>query len=627
METEHSPSPIVSPASSVTERYQSLNTQPFRSPVPLHLLTTPPRPISRPTSVFMPTVVEQYEREKTPVAAVASERSQIPDLEAEDDDCPSPYTGSTYSLPSLDSDLNYSHFDDETISASEKGKPQAMINGNGPTEFEEKLEFEIITGSSPAYLNEKNAIKPIQCDDAISDNKSIERLCRKFITSIDNPPGDAQCNNEYKNHDFVDYEDEVVLDEYDDDGLEKYGGESVFSNQFDYDGDHEPFCEEPDGYVVREDTVSKANFDADPQTDIQSIMLKADDSVSETCGEEGDSVEDADEEESQSETACETQSGEQEDNCDNCDNCDNFVVEDCAENEEVKIVVRELKPDGSLPTSPTPSKDEAVVMDNDISPCRSCATKATSLASSGPVSHHASERLSISPFKIADDLASDDALDTPDIVFQAATESDLSSRESFSQFVTNYEALERIEKEARESAVPQPEQLDQISSDISAQFDNIALADVQLLSPNMLPLPNSAYLKPSWKSSAQAKIPSGPRVNASSSECDTDSFDSDSSPLWWRYLIYPLAAVFTSRVSRDSPSKFWTRSGSPKPETPLVEAKALPEHKLEAEIRRQKLIWNVMGVLLTGILLGGVAAGVAIYYFGKGGDPGVLSTR
>ncbi|KAK9448842.1 uncharacterized protein V1518DRAFT_418358 [Limtongia smithiae] len=54
--------------------------------------------------------------------------------------------------------------------------------------------------------------------------------------------------------------------------------------------------------------------------------------------------------------------------------------------------------------------------------------------------------------------------------------------------------------------------------------------------------------------------------------------------------------------------------------TPLTEEMA-PERLLAAELRRQRVLWNVLGVLVAGVLLGGVVAGVAIYYFGRGGDP------
>ncbi|KAK9389861.1 hypothetical protein V1515DRAFT_592053 [Lipomyces mesembrius] len=163
-------------------------------------------------------------------------------------------------------------------------------------------------------------------------------------------------------------------------------------------------------------------------------------------------------------------------------------------------------------------------------------------------------------------------------------------------------------------------------------LEGIEFTDPVQLSMKMPPQPEPVFLSPSWKSSlsipyARPKIPGRPRLVIYPPESPTESNRySDETPLWWRYIIFPVVSIFSSRVTRDAPCHFWLRTRT-KVETPLAEATTSPERRLEAELRRQKLLWNVMGILLTGVLLGGVVAGVVIYYFGRGGDPGVLAGK
>ncbi|KAK9454163.1 hypothetical protein V1511DRAFT_512113 [Dipodascopsis uninucleata] len=91
---------------------------------------------------------------------------------------------------------------------------------------------------------------------------------------------------------------------------------------------------------------------------------------------------------------------------------------------------------------------------------------------------------------------------------------------------------------------------------------------------------------------------------------------------WSSYLLFPFLAVFGRAPGQ---SRFLKSSKEGAAQTLLSSVTTTPEEQLEAEMRRQKLLWNVFGILLTGILLGGVVAGVLIYYFGRGGDPGVLA--
>ncbi|KAK9429192.1 hypothetical protein V1505DRAFT_374741 [Lipomyces doorenjongii] len=163
-------------------------------------------------------------------------------------------------------------------------------------------------------------------------------------------------------------------------------------------------------------------------------------------------------------------------------------------------------------------------------------------------------------------------------------------------------------------------------------LEGIEFTDPVQLSLKMPPQPEPVFLSPSWQSSlsipyARPKVPGRPRLMIYPPESLTESnrYD-DETPLWWRYIIFPVVSIFSSRVTRDAPCQFWLRTRT-KVETPLAEATTSPERRLEAELRRQKLLWNVMGILLTGVLLGGVVAGVVIYYFGRGGDPGVLAGK
>ncbi|KAK9488539.1 hypothetical protein V1527DRAFT_456935 [Lipomyces starkeyi] len=163
-------------------------------------------------------------------------------------------------------------------------------------------------------------------------------------------------------------------------------------------------------------------------------------------------------------------------------------------------------------------------------------------------------------------------------------------------------------------------------------LEGIEFKDPVQLSLQMPPEPEPVFLSPSWQSSpsipyARPKVPGRPRLTIYPPESPTESDRySDETPLWWRYIIFPVVSIFSSRVTRDAPCHFWLRTRT-KVETPLAEATTSPERRLEAELRRQKLLWNVMGILLTGVLLGGVVAGVVIYYFGRGGDPGVLAGK
>ncbi|KAK9377889.1 uncharacterized protein V1513DRAFT_435500 [Lipomyces chichibuensis] len=163
-------------------------------------------------------------------------------------------------------------------------------------------------------------------------------------------------------------------------------------------------------------------------------------------------------------------------------------------------------------------------------------------------------------------------------------------------------------------------------------LEGIEFTDPVQLSLQLPPPPEPVFLSPSWQSSpsipyARAKVPGRPRLTIYPPQSPTESNRySDETPLWWRYIIFPVVSIFSSRVTRDAPCQFWLRTGT-KVETPLAEATTSPERRLEAELRRQKLLWNVMGILLTGVLLGGVVAGVVIYYFGRGGDPGVLAGK
>ncbi|KAK9240767.1 hypothetical protein V1525DRAFT_394904 [Lipomyces kononenkoae] len=168
-------------------------------------------------------------------------------------------------------------------------------------------------------------------------------------------------------------------------------------------------------------------------------------------------------------------------------------------------------------------------------------------------------------------------------------------------------------------------------------IEGIEFADPVQLSLEMPRQPEAVFLYPSWHSSLPIPLarPRAPRVpgrrprltiRPPGSPKESRGYDDEEIPLWWRYLIFPLVSIFSSRVTRDTPYVFWLRQ-NPKVETPLAEATTSPERRLEAELRRQKLLWNVMGILLTGVLLGGVVAGVAIYYFGRGGDPGILTAK
>ncbi|KAK9370061.1 hypothetical protein V1509DRAFT_398202 [Lipomyces kononenkoae] len=164
-------------------------------------------------------------------------------------------------------------------------------------------------------------------------------------------------------------------------------------------------------------------------------------------------------------------------------------------------------------------------------------------------------------------------------------------------------------------------------------LEGIEFAEPVQLSLEMPPKPEPVFLYPSWQSSAsiplaRPKVPGQrPRLTIHPPESAKESSRYDEEiPLWWRYLIFPLVSIFSSRVTRHAPCRFWLQE-STKIETPLAEATTLPERRLEAELRRQKLLWNVMGILLTGVLLGGVIAGVVIYYFGRGGDPGILAAK
>ncbi|KAK9319743.1 hypothetical protein V1517DRAFT_331541 [Lipomyces orientalis] len=232
----------------------------------------------------------------------------------------------------------------------------------------------------------------------------------------------------------------------------------------------------------------------------------------------------------------------------------------------------------------------------------------------------------------------------PTILLQKGTDSDTSLNQSltspdFVDSIVSFKSRDYDEEErnvsrpssAATSRPPAAEDQQVSVPPAKDHLDGIAFTDPVQLSLQIPKPPEPVFLSPSWQPAtaipyARPKLPGRPRLliqPPDESAAESNRY-ADETPLWWRHIIFPLVSLFSSRVTRDAPSRFWLRANS-KVETPLAEATTSPERRLEAELRRQKLLWNVMGILLTGVLLGGVVAGVVIYYFGRGGDPGVLA--
>ncbi|KAJ8104026.1 hypothetical protein POJ06DRAFT_235001 [Lipomyces tetrasporus] len=230
----------------------------------------------------------------------------------------------------------------------------------------------------------------------------------------------------------------------------------------------------------------------------------------------------------------------------------------------------------------------------------------------------------------------------PTILLQKVTDSDTSLNQSltspdFVDSIVSFKSRDYDEEErnvsrpssAATSRPPASEDQQVSAPQAKDHLDGIAFTDPVQLSLQIPKPPEPVFLSLSWQPAtaapyARPKLPGRPRLLIEPPESIAESHRyGDETPLWWRYIVFPLVSLFSSRITRDAPSRFWLRANS-KVETPLAEATTSPERRLEAELRRQKLLWNVMGILLTGVLLGGVVAGVVIYYFGRGGDPGVL---
>ncbi|KAK9479680.1 hypothetical protein V1514DRAFT_14232 [Lipomyces japonicus] len=88
----------------------------------------------------------------------------------------------------------------------------------------------------------------------------------------------------------------------------------------------------------------------------------------------------------------------------------------------------------------------------------------------------------------------------------------------------------------------------------------------------------------------------------------------DQSNNWsfWRYFKYPFVIIFSDCLGRPLISCFNLSARERTNAGTMLDSTTSPERKLEANLRRKKILWKVMGILFVAILLGGVIAGVVI---------------
>ncbi|KAK9380380.1 uncharacterized protein V2V93DRAFT_370511 [Kockiozyma suomiensis] len=173
--------------------------------------------------------------------------------------------------------------------------------------------------------------------------------------------------------------------------------------------------------------------------------------------------------------------------------------------------------------------------------------------------------------------------------------------------------------------------------DITDQIDEMLFAefDGQLeLSSLEVRAPDPAHLSTKWKPTADPGPSSEPvslrprlhnplRLLTEHKNSSQDSeLSCENVPLWWRYLVYPIYVTFSSRSAYNTPARLWAIHKGVAVETQLTEETS-PERQLEISLRRQKIMWNILGLVLTSVLLGGVIAGVVVYFYGAGGATGI----
>ncbi|KAK7205957.1 hypothetical protein BZA70DRAFT_277521 [Myxozyma melibiosi] len=126
--------------------------------------------------------------------------------------------------------------------------------------------------------------------------------------------------------------------------------------------------------------------------------------------------------------------------------------------------------------------------------------------------------------------------------------------------------------------------------------------------------PGSAHLTP---------LRLAPRVRDLIEADDSSVKSMEEVPFWWRYLVYPFYSLLPRKTFFNTPERAWHRRLGHTVETQLTEETS-PERQLAISMRRQKVMWNVLGLVFTGVLLGGVIAGVAVYFYGPGAEGGLV---